>query len=135
MTPRQIALVRQSWVKVQPIADDAAKLFYDRLFETQPELRALFRGDLREQGRKLMGMLSVVVHGLEKVDTLASLQELGVRHLRYGARPEHFKAVGEALLWTLEKGLGAGFTQEVKEAWLAVYGRVAARMQAAMAAA
>jgi hemoglobin-like flavoprotein len=130
MTPRQIALIRQSWVKVQPVSEQAARIFYDRLFEIAPELRALFRGDLREQGEKLMVMLSVVIHGLERLDTLASVQDLGARHARYGVRPEHYDAVGEALLWTLERGLSASFTGEVKEAWLAFYRRLASRMQA-----
>ena len=130
MTPRQIALIRQSWVKVQPVSEQAARIFYDRLFEIAPELRALYRGDLRQQGEKLMVMLSVVIHGLERLDTLASVQDLGARHARYGVRPEHYDAVGEALLWTLERGLSASFTGEVKEAWLAFYRRLASRMQA-----
>jgi hemoglobin-like flavoprotein len=135
MTPRQIALVRQSWVKVQPIADEAAAMFYERLFEIDPALKALFRGDRLEQGRKLMTMLSVAIHALERIDSLAGLQDLGARHVRYGVRVEHYPRVAEALLWTLEKGLGASFTAEVKEAWGAFYAKVAHRMQAGAAAA
>ncbi len=131
MTPRQIALVRQSWVKVQPVADDAARLFYERLFETHPALRPLFRGDIAEQGRRLMTMLAVLIHGLERIDTLATLQDLAQRHQSYGVKPEHYDAAGEALLWTLERGLASAFTQEVKDAWLAFYAALARRMQAA----
>ena len=130
MTPRQIALVRQSWVRVQPVADEAAKAFYDRLFELDPALRPLFRNDMLEQGRKLMAMLSVAIHALERVDSLAGLQDLGVRHARYGVKPEHYPRVGEALLWMLEEALGRAFTAEVKEAWGAAYARLARRMQA-----
>jgi hemoglobin-like flavoprotein len=130
MTPRQIALVRQSWVKVQPVADKAARLFYDRLFEMRPELRTMFGNDMVEQGRQLMTMLAVLIHGLERIDSLATVQELGARHARYGVRAEHYDAVAEALLWTLERGLSASFTAEVKEAWLVFYRRLAVRMQA-----
>jgi hemoglobin-like flavoprotein len=129
MTPRQVALVRQSWVKVQPIADQAAKLFYERLFELQPEVRPLFRGDLAEQGRKLMTMLSVAIHALERIDSMSTLQDLGARHERYGVKAEHYLGVGEALIWTLEKGLGSAFNAEVREAWVAFYGKLARRMQ------
>jgi hemoglobin-like flavoprotein len=130
MTPRQVALIRQSWVNVQPVADQAAKLFYDRLFEVRPDLRPMFGADMLEQGRKLTTMLSVLIHGLERIDSLATVQDLGARHARYGVRAEHYEAVGEALVWALERGLSASFTPEVKEAWLAFYRRVAARMQA-----
>lgn len=129
MTPRQIALVRQSWVKVQPIADEAARLFYGRLFEIEPGARARFRGDMREQEHKLMTMLAVAVHALERIDSLATLQDLGMRHARRAAPPEHYGAVGEALLWTLEQGLGDAFTAEVREAWAAACARLAHRVQ------
>jgi hemoglobin-like flavoprotein len=131
MTPRQVALVRQSWMQLQPVADEAARMFYARLFETDPALRPLFRSDLAEQGRKLMGMLAVAIHALERIDSLASLQDLGARHARYGVKPEHYPRVGEALLWALAQGLGGAFTVEVKEAWAAAYARLARRMQAA----
>lgn len=130
MTPRQIALVRQSWTQLQPMADEAARMFYEHLFAAEPGLRALFRGDMAEQGRKLMAMLAVAIHALERIDSLAGLQDLGVRHARYGVRAEHYPRVGDALLWTLEKALGAAFTLEVRAAWSAAYARLARRMQA-----
>jgi hemoglobin-like flavoprotein len=128
LLPRQIALVRQSWVKVQPIADEIAAAFYDRLFAAEPAMKALFRGDLREHGRQLLMMMAVALHGLERVDSLASLQDLGARHARYGARREHFEPFGAAFIATLEDRLGDAFTAEVKDAWAAVYRRLARRM-------
>jgi hemoglobin-like flavoprotein len=133
MTPRQVALVRQSWMQLQPVADEAARMFYVRLFEIDPALKPLFRSDIAEQGRKLMGMLAVAIHALERIDSLAGLQDLGARHARYGVKPEHYPRVGEALLWALEQGLGGAFTVEVKDAWGAAYARLARRMQAAQA--
>lgn len=130
MTPRQMALVRQSWVKVHPIADEVAKAFYERLFAAHPELKALFRGDLRQHGRQLMTMLAVALHALERLDSLATLQDLGMRHRRYGALAEHFGPFGEIFIATLEAQLGEGFTEEVRTAWAAVYARLARRMQA-----
>ena len=122
MTPDQKLLVQESFRRVAPIADTAAELFYARLFELDPSLRSLFRADIREQGRKLMQVLAVAVNGLDNLDALVpTVQALGRRHAAYGVRPEHFDTVGAALLWTLERGLGAAFTPEVRDAWAAVY--------------
>ncbi len=122
MTPRQILLVQTSYAKVVPIADQAATLFYARLFELAPQVRPMFKGDMVEQGRKLMAMLTLVVKGLNKLDTLIpAAQQLARRHVGYGATAEHYPVVGRALLDTLSKGLGDGFTPEVREAWTAAY--------------
>ncbi len=129
MTPRQIALVRQSWVKVQPIADEAAALFHERLFQIVPALRALVTSNLVEQGRKMMTMLSVAIHALERVESLATLQDLGARHRAYGVVPEHYPKVREALIWALDQSLGRSFNAEVQDAWSALYERIARRMQ------
>ena len=130
MTPIQKELVQASFAQVLPIAETAAALFYGRLFELAPELRPLFKGDLPEQGRKLMQMIGLAVKGLDRWETLApGLQELGRRHEQYGVRGEDYGTVGAALLWTLEQGLGAGFTPEVKSAWAAAYTLLAAAMQ------
>ena len=118
MTPTEIALVKDSFRKIVPIADQAAALFYARLFELDPQLRSMFRGDMTEQGRKLMAMLASAVASLEQLQALMPrLRELGARHAQYGAREEHYAVVGDALLWTLEKGLGPEFTATVREAW------------------
>lgn len=122
MTPERIALVRESFAKVRPIADDAAALFYGRLFQIVPEVRPLFPADLTEQGRKLMTTLAVVVNSLDDLPALLPVvQRLGARHAGYGVTGEHFAPVGAALLWTLEKGLGEAFTPEVRMAWTEAY--------------
>jgi hemoglobin-like flavoprotein len=132
MTPDQIALVRTSFDKVRPISEDAARLFYARLFEIAPEVRPLFKGDMAEQGRKLMATLAVVVNGIDDLPTLKpAVERLGRRHAGYGVNAEHFGPVGAALIWTLEQGLGADFTPEVRAAWLDAYGILAAVMQEA----
>ncbi|HJZ45727.1 MAG TPA: globin family protein, partial [Roseiflexaceae bacterium] len=107
MTPEQIVLVQTSFAQVLPIADTAAALFYNRLFELDPSLKPLFKGDMREQGRKLIAMMSVAVHGLPRIETLVPVIEaLGRRHAGYGVKDEHYATVADALLWTLEQGLG-----------------------------
>jgi nitric oxide dioxygenase len=129
MTPEQTKLVQESFAKVTPIADQAAILFYDDLFERDPTLRPLFKGDMPEQRRKLMAMLATVVANLTAWDTIApAVEALGQRHATYGVRAEHYATVGAALLATLEKGLGAGFTPEVRDAWIACYNQVSAGM-------
>jgi nitric oxide dioxygenase len=123
MTPRQIKLVQASFVQVAPIATIAADLFYGRLFEIAPQLRGMFPAEMGEQKKKLMGMLATVVNGLGRLDTLMpAVRALGRRHAGYGVHDEHYAPVGAALLWTLEQGLGDGFTAEVKEAWATAYG-------------
>ncbi|MEM9748300.1 MAG: globin family protein [Actinomycetota bacterium] len=123
MTPAQIELVRTSFSSVEPIADAAAELFYSRLFEIAPETRPLFTGDMAAQGRKLMTTLGVVVRGLEGLDDLMpTVVALAERHVGYGVTAAHYEAVGAALLWTLEKGLGDAYTPDVADAWATTYG-------------
>jgi hemoglobin-like flavoprotein len=130
ISPRQISLVQQTWQQVLPIRDKAAALFYGRLFELDPSAKSLFKGDLVQQGRRLMDMIDVAVRGLTKLDSLVpALRQMGERHVAYGVKPGHYDTVGAALLWTLGKGLGDGFTVEVKGAWAAVYGVLTATMQ------
>ena len=132
MTPQQIALVRSSFADVSPIADSAAKLFYSRLFELDPSLRPLFRNSLDAQGSKLMNMIAGAVCLLDQPEKLMPvIRNLGRRHTAYGVEDQHYETVGTALLWTLEKGLGAAFTTEVENAWIAVYGVLADNMKMA----
>jgi len=132
LTQAQKTLVQDSFAVIAPIADDAAVLFYRRLFEIDPSLQAMFRGDMAEQRRKLMQMLTAAVKGLDRLEQLVPVvQELGRRHATYGVADAHYDTVGAALLWTLEKGLGDAFTPETKEAWATVYGLIAATMQQA----
>jgi hemoglobin-like flavoprotein len=134
MTPQQVMLVKQSFAQVAPIAETAAELFYGRLFELDPSLRPMFRGDMKEQGRKLMQTLAVVVSGLERLEKLLpAVEALGRRHAGYGVKDEHYATVAAALLWTLEQGLGDGFTPEVREAWTTAYLALAGVMQQAAA--
>jgi hemoglobin-like flavoprotein len=134
MTPVQKRLVQNSFEQVAPISELAASLFYGRLFELDPRLRHLFKGDLQEQGRKLMQMLGVVVKGLDRLDELVgAAQALGQRHVAYGVKDQDYETVGAALLWTLAQGLGAAFTPEVKEAWMAAYKLLTASMTSAPA--
>ena len=135
MTPDEITLVQESWKKVVPIQDAAAGLFYGKLFELDPELRSLFKSDLKEQGRKLMTMISMAVNGLSRLDTLVpGVQELGRRHAGYGVKDEHYGTVAMALVWTLEQGLGPSFTPSVKGAWVKAYTVLANTMREAAAA-
>jgi len=130
MTLNEKNLVQATFAQVAPIAEVAAELFYGRLFEIAPELRPMFRGDLKEQGRKLMQILAVAVKGLDRLsEILAVVREMGHRHAGYGVRDEHYDTVGAALLWTLEKALGDGFTPEVKSAWVSVYTALATAMK------
>jgi|SRR5215208_5606896 len=130
MTPAQVKLVQDSFQKVAYIADAAADLFYDRLFTIAPELRTLFPRDLSMQKKKLMQMLATAVsnlHQLQKI--LPAVQALGARHAGYGVVDKHYELVGEALLWTLQQGLGPNFTPEVKEAWTETYTVVSGAMK------
>jgi hemoglobin-like flavoprotein len=122
MTPGQVKAIQESFAKVVPISEQAAALFYDRLFEIAPAAKPLFRGDLEEQGRKLMGMLGAVVNGLGNIETiLPAASALAKRHVDYGVKAPDYEPVGAALLWTLERGLGAQWTPEIKAAWTEAY--------------
>lgn len=132
MTNTQKILVQKSFEKVLPIADTAAELFYGRLFEIDPSLRHMFKGDIKEQGKKLMMTLNIAVKGLDRLDELVpQIEKLGRNHAGYGVKDEHYGTVASALLWTLEKGLGADFTDDVKDAWVTVYTIIADTMKRA----
>lgn len=129
MTPEEIRLVQTSFSKVAPVAEKAAEMFYNRLFEVDPSLRPLFKGDMAEQGKRLMAMIAVVVNGLADIgDLLPAVQDLGYRHAGYGVQEQHYTTVGGALLDTLEAALGDAFTPETKAAWTNVYGVLASTM-------
>ncbi len=129
MNPTQINLVQESFAKVAPISEQAATLFYDRLFEVAPAVKVMFPADMKEQRKKLMATLAVVVNGLSNLESvLPAASALAKRHVSYGARPEHYPVVGGALLWTLEKGLGEAWTADVADAWTAAYGTLSGYM-------
>jgi hemoglobin-like flavoprotein len=132
MTPEKIALVQSTWAQVMPIKDQAAELFYGKLFEMDPAVKPLFKGDMKAQGQKLMTMISTAVAGLTRLDQLVpAVQDLGRRHVGYGVKDAHYDTVGAALLWTLETGLGPAFTPETKQAWAETYGTLAGVMKEA----
>jgi hemoglobin-like flavoprotein len=129
MTPEQKALVQETWLAVAPISDQAAELFYGRLFELNPALKQLFKSDMNEQGKKLMQMIGFCVAGLDRLDELVpAVEALGRRHVNYGVMESHYDTVGAALLWTLEQGLGEAFTPQVEQAWSEVYQTLAGTM-------
>ena len=129
MTPDQVTLVQQSFARVAPISETAAVLFYDRLFEIAPAVKAMFPADMTEQRKKLMATLAAVVNGLANLESiLPAARALAKRHVSYGARAEHYPIVGAALLWTLEKGLGDAWTPDVAAAWTAAYGTLSGFM-------
>ncbi len=130
MTPEQKTLVQDSFAKVAPIADQAAGLFYERLFEIDPALRPMFPENMAEQKKKLMQMIAAAVRGLDDLGSLVPVvRDLGVRHVGYGVQDAHYDTVGTALLWTLEKGLGDSFTPETRDAWTEVYSVLATTMK------
>lgn len=136
MTPRQQTLVAESWTQVGPIADQAATIFYARLFELDPSLRPMFaHTDMAAQRKNLVQTLTVVVKSIDRLDTIVpAVEALGRRHVAYGVKPQHFATVGQALLDTLAVGLGGAFTPEVRRAWAMAYGILAGVMQGAMQA-
>ena len=135
LTIQQRTLVRDTWALLAPIQATAAALFYQRLFQLDPALHTLFaHSDMAAQGRKLMQMIDVAVAQLDRLDTLVpAVAALGMRHTTYGVLPSHYDTVGEALLWTLEHGLGTEFTDDVRDAWTLTYGMLADVMRGPVA--
>ena len=130
MTPARQQLIRSSWSAIEPIADDAAKLFFARLLDLDPRIAPLFRhADMEKQRMLLMQTLGVVVNNIDRLDQiLPEVEALGRRHASYGVWPEQYATVGSALLWTLERGLGDDFTEETAYAWGDAYRRVSSVM-------
>ena len=129
MTERQILLVKNSWSYVIVNSEAAGELFYSRLFEVAPAVRPMFKGDTKEQARKLMNMVTLIVSKLQKLDDImAEIKGLAQRHGKYGAQPAHYKVVGECLVWTLRQGLGDKWNKETEDAWITVYSILADAM-------
>lgn len=130
MTSEQINLVKTSFEKIEPLAEEAAVLFYARLFEIAPDLRRLFKNDIRQQGLKLMQMLELAAKNLDRIDELTpAVRALGARHATYGVEARHYEIVADALLWTFERALETDFTVETKHAWTLAYGLLAETMK------
>jgi hemoglobin-like flavoprotein len=128
MRPETERLVKESWTRFEPVAEQSAGYFYDKLFELDPGARPLFaRTDMRAQGRKVMQMFAEIVRLLDQPEALVNeLADLGRRHVHYGVQDDEYDSVGTALLWTLERGLGPVFTPEVRNAWTEAYQLMAA---------
>lgn len=132
LSATHIAVIRRTWAEVVPAATIAANLFYTRLFEIAPKTRALFKPDLKAQGKKLIDTLSFVVDHLDSDDELQSAAaDLAIRHVRYGVTADQYAPVGAALVWTLESMLGDRFGPTEREAWSTAYGVLSAKMIAA----
>ena len=123
MTHKQIEIVKSTWAMVSTIDPVAVgALFYNRLFEIAPQVKHLFRNPMPEQSRKLLSMIQYVISKLDRLeDILDEVAQLAQRHGKYGVKPAHFTVVGEALLWTLEQGLGEHWNEETKDAWTKCY--------------
>ena len=130
LTEGKKRLVQSSFTKVAPIADKAAEIFYAKLFEKDPSLKPMFKGDMEAQGKKLMTMIGTAVNGLDDLNSIVpAVQNLGKNHVGYGVKDSHYDTVGASLLETLEVGLGDDFTPAVKDAWTEVYTILATTMK------
>jgi hemoglobin-like flavoprotein len=131
MNENQIELIIESFDRIEPVADSASMLFYQRLFELDPSLRDMFDDHMGEQQRKFIDTLRAAVLGIPYPESLVPLlHDLGKRHATYGVQPAHYATVGAALLWTLQQYLGEDYTPEVAAAWEAAYALIAETMQA-----
>lgn len=135
MSPQSIKIVQATFENaIKPNSEAVSNIFYTTLFELEPDLRLLFKEDLSIQKHAFMQMLGVVVRGLDKPETIIlTIQNLGKRHVNYGAKDEHYAAVGAALLRTLEHFLGQDYTPAVDKAWREVFNLLATLMKRAAA--
>lgn len=132
ITPIEKKLIQDSFAKVEPIAEQAAEIFYNKLFEYDPRLKSLFKSDIKQQGQKLMTTLKVAVKGLDDLEALVPiLQQLAQRHVGYGVTADDYTPVGNALLYTLKVGLGDDFDDKTREAWIKTYKTIAEVMRSA----
>lgn len=132
LTPQQVEVLQSSFRILEPLGATAANLFYRRLFELDPSVVPLFKGDINEQGRKFMQVLAVAVGGMSSLPTLAPvIRQLGARHAVYGVQPQHYESVREALLWALARVLQDAYTEEVRTTWVTAYAALAGVMKEA----
>jgi hemoglobin-like flavoprotein len=129
VTPKQVQLVRQSFDTIWPVRRKLADQVYRRFFELSPDAQGLFRGNMERQHLKLMDMIAAIVGTLDEREIFQSIiSHSGRQHAQFGAKPLHFAAFGEALIWGLEQQFGAAFTPEIKEAWIELYDAVQSEM-------
>lgn len=135
MTPEQVVLVKNSWALFAQKAEKVAEIFYNKVFELDPPLQPLFKGNMTEQGRKIMEMIDTVVNSLDRLEAIfPNVELLGERHAHYGVKDQDYEVLGAALLWTLETQLGQDFTAETKNAWTIVYHELSRAMKSAASA-
>jgi hemoglobin-like flavoprotein len=130
MTAAQILIVKKTWKIFRGISPATiGDLFYSKLFTDNPALRKMFPADMDQQYQKLIDMLNAIVIRLDKLDELTEdIAAMAQRHVDYAVKPAHYKLVGNALLWTLQKGLGNDWNGEVGDAWSACYSMLAETM-------
>ncbi len=132
ISEEQKRLVKSSFAKVEPIADVAADIFYTQLFKYDPSLKALFKSDIKSQGKKLMAALKLAVSSLDNLDKLVPvLEKMAVTHVGYGVKVEDYTPVGNALLFALKQGLGSEFSPQLRQAWIDTYSVMATVMRQA----
>jgi hemoglobin-like flavoprotein len=136
MTEEQIALVKNSWKMFRKIDPGLiGDVFYSKLFFENPKLRQMFPSSMEHQYKKLIEMLSVIISKLDRLDDITDdIKAMALRHEGYGVKPQHYGLLGNALLWTMERGLGNDWNDKVNEAWFACYTKIAETMIAAVRA-
>ena len=129
LTTAQIDLIRDSFHRLDPDVETASELLYQRLFEITPELRSMFRSDMAGQGMQFMSTLGVILQHLDDPQALRPhLEHLAQGHAAYGVKPEHFRLMGQALIWTMRKTLGERFPEGAAAAWETAYELLAREM-------
>jgi methyl-accepting chemotaxis protein len=124
-----VAALETSLDLVTPRGAELMDEFYARLFAAEPSVRPLFPDDLREQKRKFLATLVLLRWSLRDLDALSpQLRGLGARHAGFGARPEHYPAVAQALIEAMASLGGEAFTDHHERAWRAVLSTVAGLM-------
>lgn len=134
MNAEQVRILRETFKAVEPMAAETGEMLYNKLFDIDPSLRPLFKGDLKAQARMVMTAIGLAVAGLDRPDALNDqVKTLGSRHISYGVQPRDVNTFGAALIWALEQALGPAFTPDVKDAWVAAYGVLSVAMRRATA--
>lgn len=129
MTPEQIALVQASYVQLGPRKRKLAERFYERLFELEPSVRALFSQDPDLQEAVFASELATIVHSIPRFETfVVRVRDLGARHAAYGITYAHYEIAAGALLQALDDTLGTEFTDEMRDAWRLAFDLVAETM-------
>jgi hemoglobin-like flavoprotein len=123
MTTEQVRIIKNTWRSLQGVdATLLGDVFYSRLFLKEPSLRKMFQVPREIQAKKLIDMLDMIVSRLDRLDEVSEdIRQLGKRHVGYGVKAKHYEDVGNALLWTVSKGLGKDWNKEVETAWTACY--------------